>query len=123
MKLNPFEFLIVNNPIRRFVQDQIEIRGFLGVPNLVKGGKVLEIGCGNGHGTKLINKYFKPKEIYGIDLDEKMIKLARKNKLPNTSFNVGDATKLNFKSNTLDGIFVFAVLHHIPNYQHLRSDI
>lgn len=124
MKLNPFEFLIVNNPIRRFIQSQIEIKGFLGVPNLVKGGgKVLEIGCGNSHGAKLINKYFKPKEIYGIDLDEKMIKFARKNKLPNTSFNVGDATKLDFKSNSLDGIFVFAVLHHIPNWEKALDEI
>jgi len=117
MKLNLFEFLIVNNPIRRFVQSQIEIKGFLNVPNLVEGGKVLEIGCGSGYGTKLINKYFKPEEIYGIDLDEKMIKLANKNKSPNASFKVGEATKLDFKDNSLDGIFVFVVLHHIPNWK------
>lgn len=123
MKLNLFEFLIVNNPIRRLIQSQIEIKGFFGIPNLVKGGKVLEIGCGSGYGTKLINKYFKPKEIYGIDLDEKMINLANKNKLSNTSFKVGDATKLGFKSNLLDGIFVFAVLHHIPNWRKALDEI
>lgn len=117
MKLNPFEFLIINNPIRRFVQSQIEIKGFLGVPNYVKGGKVLEIGCGSGYGAKLIDKYFKPKEIIGIDMDEKMIKLADKNKPQNTYFKVGDATKLDFKDNSLDGIFIFVVLHHIPNWE------
>jgi len=100
MKLNPFEFLIVNNPIRRFIQSQIEVKGFLGVPNYVKNGKVLEIGCGSGYGVKLINKYFHPKEIYGIDMDEKMIKLAKKNKIPNTTFEVGDVTDLKLKDNS-----------------------
>ncbi len=123
MKLNPFEFLIVNNPLRRFIQSTIEIKGFLGVPNYVKGGRVLEIGCGNGYGTILINKYFKPKEIHGIDLDERMIKLAKKNKLSNTSFNVGDATKLDFKGNSLDGIFIFAVLHHVPDWKKALDEI
>lgn len=123
MKLNPLEFIIVNNPVRRFVQSQIEIKGFLGVLNYVKDGKVLEIGCGSGYGAKLINKYFKPKEIYGIDLDEKMIKLATKKKLPNTSFSIGDATKLDFKNNSLDGIFIFAVLHHIPSWKKALDEI
>ena len=78
---------------------------------------MLEIGCGSGYGTKLINKYFKPKKIYGIDLDEEMINLANKNKLPNALFKVGGATKLDFKDNSLDGIFIFLVLHHIPNWK------
>lgn len=117
MKLNLLEFTTVNSPIRKFIQSQIEIKEFLGVPNYVKGGKVLEIGCGSGYGATLIDKYFAPKEIIGIDMDEKMIRLANKQKLPNTSFKVGNATKLNFKNSSFDGIFIFVVLHHIPNWK------
>jgi len=123
MKLNLFEFTTVNSPIRKFIQSQIEIKGFLDVPNYVKDGKVLEIGCGSGYGAKLINKYFKPKEIVGIDMDEKMIRLANKNKLPNTSFKVGDATKLDFKNNSFDGVFIFVVLHHIPVWKKALDEI
>lgn len=50
-------------------------------------------------------------------MDEKMIRLANKNRLSNTSFKVGDATKLDFKDNSLDGIFIFLVLRHIPNWK------
>ena len=117
MKMNFFEFLIINTPIRRFIQNQIEIKGFLDVPNFVKDGTVLEIGCGNGYGTKLINKYFHPKEICGIDIDEKMIDLAKKNGNTKTSFVLGDVAQLPFEDNSFDGIFDFAILHHVPNWK------
>jgi len=123
MKLNPFEFLIVNNPIRRFIQSQIEVKGFLGVKDYVKNGKVLEIGCGSGYGTKLISKYFQPKEIYGIDMDDKMIRLAKRNKIPNAIFDVGDVTNLKFNNNSFDGIFIFLVLHHVPNWMRAVDEI
>jgi len=123
MKLNFFEFITVNSPIRKFVQNKIEIKSFLDVPNYVKDGKVLEIGCGSGYGARLINKYFKPKEIYGIDLDEKMIALTKKNKLPNVSFEVGNVTKLDFKDRSLDVVFIFVVLHHVVNWKKALDEI
>jgi len=123
MKLNFIEFNLVNNPLRKLIQNQVEIKGFLDVPNYVKNGKVIEIGCGSGYGTKLINHYFKPKEIYGIDVDEKMIYLAKKNKLPNVLFSVGDATKLPFKDASVNGVFDFAVIHHIPNWKKSIDEI
>lgn len=123
MKMNLLEFIVVNNPIRKFVQSKIEIKGFLDVPNFVKNKKVLEIGCGNGYGTNLINKYFQPKEVYGIDVDERMIQLAKKNKSLQATFSVGDVTNLFFKDESIDGVFDFVILHHIPNWKRAIDEI
>ena len=79
MKTNLLEFNLMNNPVRSWIQRNIEIKPFLHHSSS-KGGVILEIGCGNGYGTKLINKYFQPKQIIGIDIDEKMIKAATKRK-------------------------------------------
>ncbi len=123
MKMNLLEFIIVNNPLRRLIQGQVEIKGFLDVPNYVKNGKVIEIGCGSGYGSKLISHYFSPKEIYGIDIDEKMIELAKKNKPLHATFSVGDVTNLLFKDNSIDGVFDFVILHHISNWKKAIDEI
>lgn len=117
MKTNRLEFNLMNNFVRAWIQESIEIKPFLRFANDKGGGKVLEIGCGNGHGTKLINKYFHPKQIIGIDVDEKMIKRAIKSKASNTNFEVGDVTRLKFPNNHFDNIFDFGVIHHIPNWK------
>lgn len=123
MKMNLLEFIIVNNPLRRLIQGQVEIKGFLDVPNYVRNGKVVEIGCGSGYGSKLISHYFKPREIYGIDIDEKMIELAKKNKPFQATFVVGDVTNLPFKDNSIDGVFDFVILHHISNWKKAIDEI
>jgi len=68
MIVNKLEFLLMNNPIRAHIQDRIEAKEFGRLSSLPPDKVVLEIGCGNGTGTKLIKKYFSPKEIYAVDL-------------------------------------------------------
>lgn len=117
MKLNNLEFILMNNPIRAIIQEQYEIKAFLDVESRVKDKEVLEIGCGNGHGATLIDKYFHPGKVYGIDIDERMIDKAKTNISSKYSFKVGDATQLDFKDDSLDGIFDFGIIHHIPNWE------
>lgn len=62
MKLNKFEFLLMNNPIRNIIQEHVEVKRLRGFSNLKKNMVILEIGCGSGNGSKLIKKYFQPKE-------------------------------------------------------------
>lgn len=51
--------------------------------------RVLELGCGTGYGTRLIRKFFKAKQITGIDLDPAMIEIARhKSKNEPSTFQV-----------------------------------
>jgi methylase of polypeptide subunit release factors len=71
MKLNKIEFALMNNPIRAFIQEKHEIAVLRKMFSLANIENALEIGCGNGYGTKLIKKYFRPRRIDAVDLDEK----------------------------------------------------
>lgn len=118
MKLNKIEFWTMNNRLRAFIQDKIEIKRLRKLSTLPKNKVILEIGCGNGVGTKLIKKHFAPKKIHAIDLDAKMITLAKqKNQNSSNTFQVADATLLPFKDNSFDAIVDFGVIHHIPNWK------
>ena len=114
----------MNNPLRELVQEYVEIKELRRLSQLSTGLKVLEIGCGNGWGTKLIKKYFNPSEIRAIDLDPKMIDIAKKsNKDSRITFSIADATKLPYKDNSFDAIFDFGIIHHIPDWKNCLSEL
>ena len=128
MKLNRVEFTLINNPVRTIIQEHYELKILLNMHKSVSVLKsfdtVLEIGCGNGNGAKLIKKYFAPKKIYAIDLDERMISIAKKrNGDPAIKFEVMDASKLRFSDNYFDAVFDFGVIHHIPNWRESIDEI
>ena len=124
MKLNKIEFALMNNPIRAFIQKKHEIRVLRRMTPITNIGIALEIGCGNGYGTKLIKAYFCPSRIVAIDLDEKMIQLARrKNKDSSIQYHVMDASTLSFTDRTFDAIFDFGIIHHIPNWKDCISEM
>lgn len=118
MLLNKIEFFLVNNPIRAFIQDKYEFKRIRKFTNLGENKEVLEIGCGNGTGAKLIMKHFNPKKINAVDLDKKMIEIAKKRiNSDEISFSVGNASKLRFNDRQFDAIFDFGIIHHIPNWK------
>jgi ubiquinone/menaquinone biosynthesis C-methylase UbiE len=124
MKTNKLEFIVMNSRIRAYIQERYELKILLSLTAKKNIQTVLEIGCGNGNGTKLIKKYFSPLNITAIDFDEKMIKIAQKlNKDPNTSFAVMDASNLDFPDNQFDAIFDFGIIHHIPNWKDCLKEL
>lgn len=124
MKLNKFEFLLMNSPIRALVQEMHEVRILRDLTSMGTIERALEIGCGNGHGTKLIKKYFAPKFIDAIDLDERMIEIAKgRTHDPSIGYYVMDASKLDFPNETFDAIFDFGIIHHIPNWRDCISEM
>lgn len=86
-----------------------EIKNLL-LQYIMPGERVLDWGCGNGR----FNEIFQNTDYYGVDVSEKMIKIA-KNKYPNAKFKVVDPLKLPFPNNFFDKIFSLAVFHHIPS--------
>ena len=124
MIVNNIEFLLMNNPVRACIQDKIEAKRLRKLSSLSKNKYVLEIGCGNGIGTKLIMKYFAPQKVYATDLDKRMIELAiKKNTNPNIHFEIGDASNLQYENNQFDAIFDFGIIHHIPNWKDCLKEL
>lgn len=88
--------------------------------NLLKvkdGMKVLEVGCGGGHFTNMVKKYFPNCEVWGIDLDTNHINFA-KNKCKELGLDVkyleADINNLPFEDETFDLIFSHTVVEHLP---------
>jgi ubiquinone/menaquinone biosynthesis C-methylase UbiE len=123
MILNMVEFYAMNNPIRRVVQEKYEI-GILRKMSRIKNIETaLEIGCGSGNGARLIKKYFSADKIIAVDLDEKMIRLAKKRHAGLATFLLMDASKLDFPDKTFGAIFDFGIIHHIPNWKECLNEL
>lgn len=124
MKLNRLEFLAMNNPMRALIQEKYELKILRNMTSLSKPGRVLEIGCGNGTGSRLIKKYFSPDYITSIDLDERMVRRAKKRNNDTTiSYHVMDASKLGFPDRQFDAVFDFGIIHHIPDWKDCLLEI
>lgn len=124
MLMNYTEFWSMNNPVRGFIQEFVEVKKLRALSKLSENKEILEIGCGNGKGTKLIKKYFHAKKIVAIDLDERMIRQANRGKKDaSISFEVGDAAKLSYAANSFDAVFDFGIIHHIPNWKDCLKEL
>ena len=90
--------------------------------NQIQNKLIMEVGSGSGRILKNLIKY-RPKEIFGIE-PSNAIKIARK--------NIGDSSKIKFinikgedicDKKKFDFVFSLGVIHHIPNYQKVCSNI
>lgn len=124
MIMNSLEYWAMNNPIRGLIQKRLEAPR---LKSLCKGrtDTVLEIGCGQGVGARIIYELFSPQEYVGIDLDPKMIERARKKQhdLRNALFLQGDAANLPLIESRFDLAIDFGIIHHIPNWRDALAEI
>ena len=126
MRLGKFEFLAMNNPLRRWSQKHVELKIFkdqLKKAGIELNGKVImDGGCGSGYSTELIVNEFHPSRIVAFDFMPEQIALAKKRDLK-VDFAVGDLTKIDAADGTFDAVFIFGVLHHIPQWEEALSQI
>ena len=73
--------------------------------------RILEVGTGTGSGAEELTKRFPQAETTGVDLSPEMVERARA-KVPNATFQVGDASKLPFA----DGSFELVTQNNVPVY-------
>ncbi|WP_416148512.1 class I SAM-dependent methyltransferase [Salipaludibacillus sp. HK11] len=83
-------------------------------------GKVLDIACGTGYGTKMIAKAKKRdiSSILGVDIDKETVDYAHKHYYhPLLSFLQGDALDSNLKNKigTFNTILSFETIEHVPD--------
>ena len=123
MRLTKLEFWAMNNPVRRYIQKHLEFRLFQEMGLTEPGKRILEIGCGSGYGARLLS-VVKPASYVGIDLMPEQIERTKGIDLPNTRFAVMDATDLSvFEDGSFDYVVVFGILHHIPAWRTVLSEI
>ena len=75
-----------------------------------QGGRILDVGCGNGNLFKLLpnGRY----ELYGVDFSENMIDEAKSCDIQGASFLVADAEMLPFEDDEFDIVVCNASFHH-----------
>lgn len=126
MRLNRIEFIAMNNPVRRWVQKRIEFRlfnRFLDRHNInLTNGVILDAGCGSGYSTRLIRSQYNPRELVAFDIMPEQIELAKK-KYKGAQFFVGDVTEIDSPADKYDAVFVFGILHHVPEWKKALGEI
>jgi SAM-dependent methyltransferase len=124
MLMNSIEYWAMNNPLRGFVQRHYEAPR---LKRLSRGATddILEIGCGQGTGARIIFKLFSPRRYVGVDLDPRMIRRAKRKAgaLPNATFMEGDVTNLELPSAVFDLVVDFGIVHHVPNWRNALAEV
>ena len=124
MKLNRFEFLLMNNPLRALIQRRIEFPLLLKMTAPGRLNRVLEIGCGAGTGTRLIQKHLNPRQLTAIDLDERMVRIASNHhRNGNVTYQVMSISALGFTDNAFDAVFDFGSMHHLPDWREAIAEL
>ena len=90
---------------------------YMGQIALPEGGRVLEVGCGNGAATKLIMQYIDPAQLVGVDPSPVFIDMAREAFAgePRASFLVGDAAATGQAEACFDLVIAHTVYSHLPD--------
>ena len=86
----------------------------------IKGNKILNIACGNGHGSRILSK--NQVEVIGIDNSEKAIQTAKRN-YKGLRFEIGDAHNIKYKDNFFDSVVSIETIEHVKYPKKFISEI
>lgn len=97
------------------------------LPHLTPGLRLLDFGCGSGSISVGLAEAVAPGEMYGVDMAEGQIELARSIAASqghdNAVFHVGDVTHLEFEDSFFDVAYCSNVLMHVPDTAAVLSEI
>jgi ubiquinone/menaquinone biosynthesis C-methylase UbiE len=116
----------MNNWFKRLIQRKYEFatfRRFLAENRIdLRGKTIMDAGCGSGQSSLLIMKEYQPEHLIAFDFMPEQIELARK-KYPGIEFETGDLRHITTESGSCDAVFIFGVLHHIPEWKKALEEV
>ena len=83
----------------------------------------LDLGCGTGEIIKLILQQDSRKSLYGIDLSDKMLEIARSKLGKAATLILGDSEQLPFADDFFDVIYCNDSFHHYPAPNNVLSEV
>ena len=85
-------------------------------------GRVLDIACGSGYGSKMLAD--RAEEVWGGDISEEAIKIAKeKYSGENVHFRLMDASELPFDNNYFDLVVSFETIEHLKDSEKFVAEI
>ncbi|WP_170334011.1 glycoside hydrolase family 99-like domain-containing protein [Ruegeria arenilitoris] len=90
--------------------------------SLATGLDVLDIACGEGHGTDAIAA--NAKSVVGVDISEPAVRHAKLHyRDPNLSFHVGSATDIPLPDDSVDMVTSFETIEHLEEYDRMMQEL
>ncbi len=83
--------------------------------------RILDIGCGPGVYTGCLSS--RCRELYGVDVSQEMIEIARGKKYGNVRFSVGSIDNLEFGDNFFDAVVCVGVLEYFGDVEHAVKEV
>src|SRR5262249_54145330 len=88
------------------------------------GRRLLDVGCGRGGTVHVVNDFFRPASITGLDLLPAAIDFCRRtHRCPAASFEQGDAEQLPFADASFDVVTNLESSHGYPNIRQFYSEV
>ena len=93
----------------------------------IKGGSILDVGCGFGGITMEIARNNPGSKVYGIEIHESLAAQAQMDAdvqgVPNVEFRTGSAYALPFEAGSIETATCFFMLHHLEDIRHALFEI
>ncbi|MBO3810226.1 MAG: class I SAM-dependent methyltransferase [Candidatus Brockarchaeota archaeon] len=84
--------------------------------------RVLDVGCGDGNFSMLIGEACKAREVYGIEISERGVEIARKNGVKCFQLDV-DMENFPFEDNFFDTVFAGELIEHLFDPDHFLEEV
>ena len=125
MLMNRAEKAMLNNPVRRALQQHYEAPLLKRLGADVSGARVLEVGCGEGAGVQTLLDRLGAAHVTAIDLDAAQIVRARKRLRGENRAVVeqGDITALPLTDASIDAVADFGIIHHVPDWRAAVAEV